>query len=80
MIFRRRRITGDTTAIPGAPATAAGASAPDARAKKIALGSRIFVGAIALGIVGTTARVYQLKAHPVPQLLGSMERAKNSLR
>ncbi len=75
MIFRRRRITGDTTAIPGAPATAAGASAPDARAKRIALGSRLLVGAVALGIVGTTARVYQLKAHPAPQLLGSMERA-----
>jgi cell division protein FtsI/penicillin-binding protein 2 len=44
------------------------------RARGITLGARILVGSIAFAIIGTTARVYQLKAYPSPQLVSSMRR------
>jgi cell division protein FtsI (penicillin-binding protein 3) len=44
------------------------------RARGIATGARWFVVGLAVAIVGTSARVYQLKAHPAPELVGSMER------
>ncbi len=44
------------------------------KATKISLGARVLVGGLALAILGTTARVVQLKAYPSEQLLGSMQR------
>jgi cell division protein FtsI (penicillin-binding protein 3) len=47
---------------------------PTPRASKISFGARVLVGSLALAILGTTARVFQLKAYPSEQLLGSMQR------
>lgn len=57
----------DSTSVSGSATRTRGA-------RGIARGSRWLVGGIALAILATTGRVYQLKAHPSPELQGSMER------
>ncbi|MFM7133454.1 MAG: hypothetical protein ACKO0W_03965, partial [Planctomycetota bacterium] len=56
-----------------------GDGAESQRAKSIALWSKIMIGAVAVGIVATSARVLQLKVSPRPELVSSMVRPNGQL-